>query len=123
MTKKLTDGKILKAIKGSGGIISKIAKRCGVEWNTVSNYINAEGKEHIREAYNAEKELLLDTSEELLLNSIKNPTVDRKTRIETAKYYLGKKGRNRGYGEKLDITTDGEKLNKITIEIIHAKSE
>lgn len=38
-------------------------------------------------------------------------------RVDTRKWYLSKVMPKK-YGEKLDLTTDGEKINKISIEII-----
>lgn len=109
---KLTDKMILKAIKGSNGIISTIAKRVKCDWHTVNDYINLKGKEDIKQAFDNEKESLLDMSEKVISDAIKKKDVD------AAKWYLSKIGRKRGFGEKVDITSNGESINKIEVEII-----
>lgn len=90
---KATD--FVEAIKGSGGIISVIAERMGCNWSTAQRWI--EDYPTVKAAYDAEKEKVLDSAESVILNNI----VKNKDSAD-AKWYLSKKGKDRGYGTKLD---------------------
>ena len=99
MVKKTTE-EILEAIEGSAGLVSTIAKRLGVAWDTARSLINRE--EEITTAYNNEKEKIKDMAESVVIGSIK------KDDVQTAKWYLGIKARERGYSEKLEIEHSGQ---------------
>ena len=102
VTKKITDAKILEAIKDSGGIISNIGEKLGVSWHTAKALI--ERNETTKQAYDAENERMLDVGESVLMNLVSegDPLM--------LKFYLSTKGRNRGYGANLDVTTKGKEL-------------
>lgn len=92
-----TTKEILEAIEGSAGLISTVAKRLGVAWDTARSLINRE--EEITTAYNNEKEKIKDMAESVVIGSIK------KEDVQTAKWYLGIMGKDRGYDERrLEIT-------------------
>ena len=61
--------------------------------------------------------LALDFAESSLYKQVKdgNPS--------STQFLLKNKGRERGYGDKLDITTGGDKINKIEIEIVKSKDK
>ena len=61
----------------------------------------------------------LDYAESKLLENIR---ANKETSII---FYLKTKGKKRGYSERseLDITTDGDKINEVKIEIIKPKSD
>lgn len=81
---------VIKAIEGTGGIVSQIAERLGCDRKTVYNYINK--YQEIKEAYDNEKEMILDVCEEGLFAKIYSQDFD------AIKYYLERKGKSRGYG-------------------------
>ncbi len=87
----------IKAIPGSGGIITTIARRVGCNWDTAKKYINL--MPEVNQAYENERESMLDIAEETLLNSIKGgDTAD-------AKWVLTKLGKHRGYGDVVKVDT------------------
>ena len=86
---------ILEAIKDSGGIMSTIARRLDVTWHTADSWIRE--SEKLMEALKDEKETILDMSESTLLKRIKEGDE------QSAKWYLSKKGKMRGYGDSLAI--------------------
>lgn len=96
--------KILKAIKGTGAVVSTIAKRLGVEWHTAKRYI--ELYPETREAYEAEEEAMLDISDIGLYQAVKE------REPWAIKWLQSTKGARRGYFTKqnIDITSGGEAL-------------
>lgn len=94
MSKK-TDNAILEAIKGSGGIMSTIARKLGVTWHTADSWIRESGE--LMEALKDEKEIILDMAESTLLKKIKEGDE------QSAKWYLSKIGKLRGYGDSVAI--------------------
>lgn len=94
----------IEAIPGTGGIISSIAKKVGCTWNTAQKFI----KEHptVKQAYDDECEGMLDLSETVILSSIKSGDSG------DAKWYLSRKGKERGYAERIeqDLNPDNKPL-------------
>lgn len=96
---------ILEAIKGSGGVVLTIADALGVDWHTAKRAIeeNAEAKA----AYEAETNKMIDLAESVLLMNIQLAAKqqDRGSFADTsdAKWLLSKKGKARGYGDKLEL--------------------
>lgn len=99
----LTKEQVLRAIRGSGSIVSVVAKRLGIsDWTTAKKYIY-KWKE-TAEAMSSELETNLDRAESVVLNDINNQNVG------TAKWYLTKKGKERGYADDLAALLDEEPL-------------
>ena len=90
-----TDEAILEAIKGSGGIMSTIARKLDVTWHTADSWIRESGE--LMEALKDEKETILDMAESTVLKRIKEGDE------QSAKWYLSKIGKHRGYGDSLAI--------------------
>jgi transposase len=86
--------KILKAIQGTGGLITAIASKLGVHYHTVLNY--EKKYESVRLAIQEERDKILDKAESNLFVRIKEGDED------TSKWFLARKGRHRGYSEKID---------------------
>lgn len=86
--------KILEAIKDSGGVFSVIAKRLGITRNAITNY--AREFEEVADAVAAEKEENLDVAENQLIANI------RKGDMGAITFYLRCKGRDRGYGDRVE---------------------
>ena len=110
---KISDKAILDAIKGSGGVISYIAKKLNVGWHTAQRLINR--NETIQMAYKDEIETVLDMCESVLYSAIKEGDTG------SAKWYLTQRAKHRGYGDKLELT--GEMNTNVTINIIGVDSE
>jgi hypothetical protein len=103
--KSYTDEQIAKAIKGSGGIMSSIAKRLKCNWNTARKYVNS--KPEFEEMLQEEEEAVLDMGEAALYAQVKNQEA------WAVKYLLATKGKKRGYVERqeVDHTTGGHPFN------------
>lgn len=100
-----TAAQFIKAIPGSGGIISTIASRVGCEWHTVKRYIGKHPT--VMKAYRDEQEKGLDRAESVLMGNIALALKQLQTegRIEQvdssdAKWLLARKGKDRGYVER-----------------------
>ncbi len=98
----------IAAIKGSGGIITTIAQRVGCQWHTANSYIHRHPL--VYKAYLDEQEAILDLAETTLLKSIKaGETTD-------AKWLLARRGKHRGYGDNVDVTSGGQAITKVIVE-------
>ena len=88
---------VLAAIKGSMGIISKIAHNLdGCAWGTANKYVNRWAE--TRAAYADESERALDLSESQLLKAVQagdGPMI---------RFHLATKGKQRGYTERHEVT-------------------
>lgn len=104
----------LKAIPGSGGIITTIAKRVGCDWDTAKKYI--EQHPTVKQAYENEKSVIDDVAESVVITAIRDGDVS------TAKWWLAKKragefGDNFGKGGVDGIYAEGDEDAKIVIFI------
>lgn len=98
---KCTQADILKAIKGSKGIITQVSKRLGVSWSTAQRYVNS--NEKTRQAFQDERESILDLAESVIHTSISNGNT------QDAKWLLSTLGKKRGYGDSEPMAeTDNE---------------
>ena len=103
----------VKAIEGSGGIVSTIASRVGCTWMTAKKYIDSYPT--IRTAYDEEIERIIDLAEGVLIKNIQNAAkeaqVGRDVDTADAKWFLSRKAKSRGYVERQEVTgADGGKL-------------
>ena len=105
--------KILNAISGTGGLISAIAKKLDVHYHTVLNY--EKKYESVKQAIEEERDRMLDKAESNLFIRIKEGDE------ETSKWFLARKGRHRGYSEKIDMEQKGEL--KTIIEVRYEKDK
>ena len=89
----------IEAIPGTGGIISTIASRVGCDWHTAKKYCTRETTPHVTvaQAYEDECSMVLDLAESVVISEL------RKRDIATAKWYLSKKGKHRGYADKQEV--------------------
>jgi len=94
-------------ITNKGGIISLIANRLRCEWHTAKKYI--EMWDETRQAYNNELEKFKDICETTVLKSVQDGDV------QTAKWVLSHKARDRGYGDKIEF--DGQLIGEVKIII------
>lgn len=107
-TKGYSDTTILKAIKGSGGIITTIAGKLDCAWNTAEKYINK--NETTRKAYRDEKEQILDLCESVVYNSVRGGNT------QDAKWLLSTLGKKRGYGDSEPVAEIDNKIKIVITE-------
>lgn len=93
----------LQAIKGSLGIVSTIARRLQCESRTAKKLIDK--WEETREAFESEKEFVLDLAENGLYDAL------LKKEQWAVKFILSTKGQSRGYVQTTEIRTAGDPLN------------
>jgi len=100
MPYNFTMERVLDAIKGSFGIMSKVAKRLdNCEWHTAQAYVNKWAT--TQKAYADEEERSLDVSESQLIkkcNEGDGPMI---------RFHLATKGKHRGYTERTEISAPG----------------
>lgn len=107
-----------KAIAGSGGLYSVIAKRLGCAWHTAKKYVEA--NKTARQLILNEEESILDLAESKLIENIKD---NDNTAIAL---YLKSKGAKRGYAEVKKQETQQEitvSLDAKTMEIFKKQTE
>jgi len=102
--------KIVSAIKGTGGLKTAIAAKLGVHRETVLNY--EKKYERVRQAIEEEKDKILDKAESNLFTRIQEGDED------TSKWFLARKGKNRGYSEKIDTEQKIEHKGEIKLSNI-----
>lgn len=100
MSKNYNITTIKKAIDGSGGLYTQIAKKLRCEWHTAKTYV--EKHEETKKAYDTEMESNLDLAELKLLENINDN--DNVAII----FYLKTKGKKRGYVERLELETKNQ---------------
>ena len=88
---KFTVNQFLKAINGSGGVKSDIAKRLKCARPTVNRYLKE--NEELYDAWESELESALDLGESSLLALVKAKD------FNAIKFFLTTKGKERGYGD------------------------
>jgi hypothetical protein len=89
---KYTLDQILTAIRGSAGIKATIQRKLGCSRATVDNYLKRYAT--AQQAYDDEKDSIGDAAESVVIGAIRNKDV------AAAQWYLVKKHRDRGYGDK-----------------------
>ena len=97
---ELTVKRILKAIEGSAGIKMAIAAKLNVSRWTIDNYERKYVK--VAKAIKEEREKILDKAESVIYKQILVENED------TCKWFLARKGKNRGYSEKIEQQNDTE---------------
>ena len=108
--------KLLKALEETQGLIYHACKKAGnISRSTYYRYMR-EDKEFAK-AVEDIKEAQIDYVEGQL---IKNISSCKETSII---FYLKSKAKDRGYAEKLDITSGGKSLTELKIEVIDTKND
>ena len=103
--------KLLKALQETQGLIYHACKKAGnISRSTYYRYMRED--EEFAQAVEDIKEAQIDYVEGQL---IKNISDGRETSII---FYLKSKARDRGYAEKVDITSGGKSLTDLTIQVI-----
>lgn len=97
--KKVSNERFINAIGGSFGNKREIARRLGINRETVSIYID--NSPEISAAYEQEKESAIDYVESRLMAGIKNGDP------ESIRFFLRTIGRRRGYNERMELSGEG----------------
>lgn len=101
---KFTVAQVVKAVAGSGGFVTEIARRLGCSRSTVYRY--KQNHKAIAEAIFEEKEHLLDTAESALLSQVNGGN------ITAIIFYLKTQGYHRQYGDRSKLDIDGNFITK-----------
>ena len=109
-TPTVTIEQIAQALKATGGFITMAATKLNVTHSAVSQRVSKSKKlQKVITRIQAEN---LDLSESGLIKHLKDEN------LNAIKYYLSNKGRERGYGQNIELTgKDGEPLLKPQVQI------
>lgn len=91
MARKYTKDEVLDAIEGSAGILLTVSKRLQCTWDTAQRWVNK--WEETKTALKNEGEKVLDMAEGQVLKAVQAGD------LQTAKWVLARKGKERGWGE------------------------
>lgn len=106
---KCTHRKLMRAIENSSGIISVIAKRLNVSWVVANNSIKRDPEAY--QFYLDECEKIIDVAESVVISSIRD-----NRDVNTAKWYLEKKGAVRGYNPTVKVETEQKSVTRVYID-------
>src|SRR6056297_93961 len=96
---RITKGNFKKALKGSGGIYSHVARKLGVSRSAVTQYINKNPE--LRELIQEEEESINDLAESKLISKLNEGD------NQMIKFRLTTKAKDRGYVERSEIVNSG----------------
>lgn len=113
-------GDFLPHIAKSGGIISTIARRVGCDWHTAKKYIDRHPT--LQRAYQDELQANLDVAESIVVDNLRLQRAEQLEAQEPvdsgdARWFLSTKGRERGYGNKLEL----DQTVKGKLEIVYIR--
>jgi hypothetical protein len=95
---------VLEAVRGSGGIVSVVAKKLDVHWGVAKKVIE-EHPETVQ-AFQEERERVLDMGEQHLLRKISEGD------LPTIKWYMGRIGKDRGYSTRNEVISTNLNFNE-----------
>lgn len=102
--------KLLEALERSLGIVTPACKEVGISRKQFYVYYNTDSI--FKEAVDDLNDITLDFAENQLLKKIKEGSE------RSILFYMKYKARKRGYTDSLDITTGGDKITDIKINIV-----
>ena len=114
---------VLRAIEGSGGIMSAVASSLECAWHTAKKYVNK--WESTKRAFEAENERTLDKAESLIERNITlglRMQQESKQPVDSgdAKWLLSRKGKARGYTERHEHQHEGTgKDGELVIRVVY----
>lgn len=108
---KINQVNFKKALPGSAGLYSLIAKNLKVSRETVVNFLKRQKTNDMMNLIQQEKETILDMAENKLMLLVKEKN------MPAIKWFLATQGKSRGYVEKQEI----EHMNISDINISFAK--
>ena len=100
-TRKVSKKKFVRALKGTGGLVSEIARRLGVGMAVVYDILKRPGWETEQQAYKQEEDRMIDVGVRVIYDGMRDP--DPAVRTSNARWFLSRKARHLGYGEKVAI--------------------
>ena len=109
---KYSANKFIKAIPGTGGVISDIADKIGCTWHTAKKYIDEYAT--VREAYEAERARITDKAHSNIIEAI-----TKKRDLQTSKWYLSVKDPE--FREKKDVNLGGADGTPIVLKVSGVK--
>lgn len=89
---------VLRAVEGSGGIVSTVARRLRCSWAKTRDLLNEYPA--AREVFEMEREMVLDEAELALVKAI------RAGNVAAAKWMLSRLGKHRGYGDSVTAKSE-----------------
>lgn len=92
---KYSEEQMIEAIRGSGGIVSLVARRLGGGRATVYRYCDRYPT--VREALEEEREVLLDAAEQALFRAVE------RGKLKAIIFALKTLGKDRGYTTRIDV--------------------
>lgn len=98
----ITPENMEKAIKGSCGLIRRVAARLMCHSGTVRAWLNRIGHEKYREMLREEAESFVDAAEHTVYKSM-TQDYDPRTALNAARFVLERKGRDRGWQKEVVI--------------------
>lgn len=113
-TKKMKK-KLIAALQKNMGLVTASCKEVGI--STVTYYSWLKNDEAFKEKVEEINEGTIDFVEGQLYKKIEQGSE------KSILFYMRYKGKKRGYTDSIDITTNGEKINNIQIEIIKKKDD
>lgn len=114
-THKYKKNDILTAVRGSNGLITNVALCLGCDWHTArDNILRFPDAIKLLESENEE---MLDLAENKVHKAIKAED------MVTVRWFLGTKGRNRGYGENSPQPAGENEDTEIKIEIVDGEND
>ena len=99
---KITPENMAKAIRGSCGLIRKVAARLMCKSETVRCWLNKVGHEKYKEMLREEAEGFVDAAEHTVYRSMVQD-YDTRTALNAARFVLERKGRDRGWQKEVII--------------------
>ena len=111
--KIVTHKKLMKAIEECRGITAIVAKRLQVQWHTADTAIKNDPI--ALQAFNDEKENILDVAETVIMNALINEDV------RTAQWLLERRGSGRGYNPSVELK--GNTTEPITLNFIDKEGD
>lgn len=94
--------KFRHALKGTAGILKEIAAKLDTNPRQVRRYLIRPGWEDIRREWEDEKDRVLELAEDTISEMILQRE-DPKIAADTAKWFLERKGKHKGFGDKIQI--------------------
>lgn len=107
--RKLTSSRVLKAIPGTGGILTRLAKRLECSYSAIHSFFQKCNDPDVLEAWSHEKEYIGDIAEQTIQESMMQ-RLDLSEASKTARWYLEKRHKDRGYVDAKQLTLEGGKV-------------
>lgn len=113
-----TREQVIRACKGSGGILSNVAKALKCDRSTVADY--RDRYKTVEKALKQERENIIDKAECIIFEGLESD--DEKIRKQTAEYISNRLGKDRGYYEKKGLEHELPK-EPIRIKFVRHKTK